>query len=575
MKSRLAFATALALLTAPPAATPQAALPEKVSIAFNRYSDYPEILDRFRAIAGAYPDLVELRSLGRSLQGRELLVAIVTAKKTGSDRDKPAMWIDANVHGNEIQGTEAVLYTLHYLTRAYGVSKELTELLDRKALYLLPSQNPDGRAQWFARAQNSSSSRGNQRPDDDDRDGLVDEDAPDDLDGDGSITSMWQRDPFGRWKRDPVDPRIFRTVAPGETGEWTRVGSEGIDDDGDGRINEDGPGGDDMNRNWPTDWQPEYVQFGAGPYPFSAPETRAIGAFILDHPNIAGVQSYHNAGGMILRGPGAKYLEGSYPQDDVRVYDEIAKLGEQLLPYYRSMVIYRDLYTVHGGFVNWTAEGLGIFSFTNEMWNESKFFQRDGAFDDEREWVARDRLRFGLTFKDYTELDHPTLGKVLVGGPNKWDSRTTPTFLLEEECHRNFAFTMVHAGAMPELKVRRTAAARVRTGLWSVSVEIENEELIPTRSGYAAQKKIGSPDLLLCLPPAGGAVVAGGPLDRFDDKQLAAVRHEPDRLQVNRGIPGKGSRAFRFLVGAPDGSAIKFRYVAEKATDLAFDVVLQ
>ena len=82
------------------------------------------------------------------------------------------------------------------------------------------------------------------------------------------------------------------------------LGGEGLDNDGDGQVNEDSPGGYDMNRNWAWDWQPNYIQFGAQEYPFSLPETRAIAAFVTEHPNIAAFQSYHNAGGMILRSPG-------------------------------------------------------------------------------------------------------------------------------------------------------------------------------------------------------------------------------------------------------------------------------
>ena len=84
------------------------------------------------------------------------------------------------------------------------------------------------------------------------------------------------------------------------------LGFEGIDNDGDGLVNEDPPGGYDLNRNWPADWQPNYVQNGSRDYPFQLPETRAVANFLLAQPNVAGVQSFHNAGGMILRGPGAE-----------------------------------------------------------------------------------------------------------------------------------------------------------------------------------------------------------------------------------------------------------------------------
>jgi hypothetical protein len=193
-----------------------------------------------------------------------------------------------------------------------------------------------------------------------------------------------------------------------------------------------------------------------GEFPFSSPETFAIARFILDRPNIAAVQSYHNAGGMILRGPGTQTRENLYGAGDRAVYDEFGRIGAEMLPYYRYMIIYRDLYEVHGGFVNWTAESLGIISFTNELWNDNKYFQRDVASpSDEQTWIWRDKLAFGQTFKEFTEFDHPLHGKVLIGGQNKWARRNTPTFMLEEECHRNFAFTMFHASEMPEARFDR------------------------------------------------------------------------------------------------------------------------
>lgn len=574
-RATLFFAILVAALGSVLPAQAQEHMPAKVDISFNRYYDYPELEAHYKAIAQAYPDLVELRNIGQTLQGRDMWVAIVNSKKTGPHTSKPAMWIDGNVHGNEIQSGEAVLYSLWYLTKAYGVNEDLTELLDTYSFYFLASQNPDGRQHWFDAANSAHSSRQNQRPVDNDRDGLLDEDPADDLDGDGSITGMWIEDPNGRWIRDRNDPRIFKRVAADEKGEWTRLGSEGIDNDGDGRINEDGVGGDDMNRNWPSDWQPTYIQGGAGPYPFSAPEARAVGRFILDHPNIAAVQSYHNSGGMILRGPGASYVEPMYPAEDRRVYDEIGKTGEDILPYYRYMVIYKDLYTVHGGFVTWTAEGLGIFSFTNELWSNSKYFQRDmNRPDDERMWLFRDRLAFGQQFTDYTEYDHPQHGKVLVGGLNKWSSRNTPTFMLEEECHRNFAFTMFHADQMAQVRFDRTEIKNIGDGLWQITTEIKNDNVMPTRSGIQRRNGIGPNDLLLCEPAGDGSVVASGTLRTWRDLQMNEVRDEPGRIQLAGGIPGRGGTIFRFLVTGKAGDKVTLRFEAQKAKNIQATVTL-
>jgi murein tripeptide amidase MpaA len=132
-------------------AAAQENIPARVEIPFNRYYRYAELEDWMKKIAAAYPELVELRDIGKSLEGRTMWVAIVNAPKTGAHTTKPAMWIDGNVHGNEIQAGEAVLYSLWYLTKAYGVNPELTRILDSYSFYFLVSQNPDGRDHWFHR----------------------------------------------------------------------------------------------------------------------------------------------------------------------------------------------------------------------------------------------------------------------------------------------------------------------------------------------------------------------------------------------------------------------------------------
>jgi len=567
---------ALAALSFPAGATAQEHHPSKVDIAFNRYYTHSELNDHMRRIARAYPDLVRLEKIGESRQGRDMLVAIVTNPETGADTDKPAMWIDGNVHGNEIQAAEVVLYTLWHLTKEFGANEKITDLLDHNAFYLLPSQNPDGRDHWFEGPNTSSTSRSNQRPVDNDQDGLLDEDPYDDLDGDGSITRMWKREPNGRWIRNQLDPRVFERVDDDEQGEWTSLGSEGIDNDGDGSINEDPIGGDDMNRNWPSDWQPNHVQYGAGEFPFSNPETRAVGMFILNHPNIAGVQSYHNTGGMLLRGPGASYRQGVFPPSDIAVYDDLGETGEELLPYYNYWVIFEDLYTVHGGFVNWTAEGLGIFSFTNELWTGGKYFQRDvNRPSGEQMWLFRDRLQFGETFKPYETYDHPQYGEILLGGLNKWASRSTPTFMLEEECHRNFAFTMYHADQMPRLAFERVEIDQIRDGVWSVTAEVRNSRVIPSRSGLARREGVGANDLLLCEPAGGGEVVASGSLDSWLDRRMDAVRHEPARVQLEGGVPSRGAVIHRFIITGNEGEDVTLRYEAEKARNIQTTVTLR
>ncbi len=549
-----------------PLAHAQQQVPSEIDVSWNRFYDADEMNTIIKDLVNAYPELLTLESLGKSEQGRDMWLVTLNNPKTGPASEKPAMYIDGNVHGNEIQATETVLYSIWYLTKSYGKVEQLTELMDRVAFYFVPSQNPDGRAEWFANPNSPHSARTGQRPTDNDYDGLYDEDGPEDLDGDGSITQMWKLDPNGNYRRNDLDPRIIERAPEGTQGTLTRLGSEGIDNDGDGRINEDGPGGYDMNRNWASDWQPNYIQYGAGQRPFDSPETNSIAQFILDHPNIAAGQSYHNTGGMILRGPGAKYLGDLYPSGDRRVYDKLGSAGEDLLPYYDYMVIHADLYTVHGGFVNWLAEGLGIVSFTNELWTNSRMMpDPDREFTPAERMHWQDRMLFGQTFTDYTEYDHPEHGKVLIGGGTKYSSRVTPPFMLEEGCHRNFAFTMFHAQQMPELSYKWIECKELDQGLWQVTVESENSTLIPTRMQLAQRKNIGLPDL---LELSGAEVVLSGRLsDRFD-RTINPVEHRPAKIFVNEGIGSEDISTFRFLVHGSQGESITLSYTAEKARDI-------
>ena len=547
-------------------ATAQQQVPSLVDVAWNRYYDYEEMTKVIHDLVDAYPELLTLESLGKSELGREMWMITLNNPKTGPASEEPAMYIDGNVHGNEVQATETVLYSIWYLTKSYGQVEQLTELMDRVSFYFLPSQNPDGRAEWFDSPNSPHSARTGQRPTDNDFDGLLDEDGPEDLDGDGHITRMWKFDPNGSYRRNEVDPRIIERVPQGVVGELSRLGSEGIDNDGDGRINEDGPGGYDMNRNWASDWQPNYIQYGAGEYPFDRKETNAVAQFILDRPNIAAGQSYHNTGGMILRGPGANYLGGLYPRSDKAVYDKLGSVGGELLPDYDYMVIHADLYTVHGGFVNWLAEGLGIVSFTNELWTDRRIgIGKDSRMTESERMNWQDRMLFGQTFTEYTEYDHPTHGKVLIGGGTKYSSRVTPPFMLEEGCHRNFAFTMFHASNMPEIEFKWVGVKQLDNQLWEITVEIENSKIIPTRLALAASKGIGLPDLLTL---SGADVVLSGTVsDRFD-LTISPVEHRPSMIYVERGIPGEQVRTFRFLVRGQPGELMTLSYDAEKAMDI-------
>ncbi len=537
-------------------------------LVWNRFYDFPEMVQVLHRLAADHPGWLELEVTGQSQEGRNLWVATISPPDA-PDRDRrPAMWIDANVHGNEVQGTEVCLYTIWWLLENRDRLPKVRDLLKRVTFHICPTVNPDGRQYWFEAPNTSSSSRSGKAPVDSDRDGRFDEDGPDDLDGDGSITSMRKRvEKGGTHIEDPDEPRQMKRVVPPALGTHVLLGSEGFDNDGDGAVNEDGPGGYDMNRAWPTDWQPEWRQFGAGPYPLYWPETKAVARFMAGKKNLAAAQSYHNAGGMILRGPGAD-SEPEYPGEDLRVYDEMGKAGEGMLPFYRYLVIRKDLYAVHGGFVNWCFEGQGIFAFTNELWNSEQYRGRAAGADEggRGRLTWSDQADLGATFRPWSKVQHPEYGEIEVGGFTKLSSRVPPLFMLEEMCHRNMAFTLYHGEEMPELSIPELRVETRSDGLLEVTAEVRNARLIPTRATLARERKIGRPDLAT-LTVQHGAIVLGGILDGPPlREELRAATARPGRLLIEEGVPSRGQRRLRWFVQA-DGDApvsLTLTYDAEK-----------
>ena len=188
----------------------------RVPLAFNHFYNYEQVTEALKKLVAGYPQYLQLRSLGSSVQGREMWLVTVNNPQTGPQEHKAAMYIDANVHGNEVQGTEVCLYTAWYLMNHYRKSPRIKELVDRRVFYIVPMINPDGREYWFREANTASSSRSGQKPLDNDFDGQLDEDGPEDLDGDGNITMMRKPDPVGRWRIGQEDPGVWEVLDSGQ-----------------------------------------------------------------------------------------------------------------------------------------------------------------------------------------------------------------------------------------------------------------------------------------------------------------------------------------------------------------------
>jgi hypothetical protein len=560
--------TAIALGLAPVAASAQMfAAPNRdprVNLRFDRYYDHAQITEALRQLQQAYPKFLTLESLGQSVEGRELWIMVINNPDTGAHTTKAGFWADGNIHGNEIQGAEVNLYLIWFLMENYDALPRVKALVDERAFYIVPTMNPDGRDNFL---NTGGPSRSGMTPTDTDGDGRLGEDPPEDLDGDGEIFQMRKPAPGdGTHIVSPVDPRLMVVAPAGTRGDYIMLGSEGRDTDGDGRRGENPPGGYDMNRDFPSDWQPPHIQGGANRYPFSWPETRAVGDWLKAHPNIAAVQSWHNSGGMILRGPGSEYYKGTgnYTNRDNATYEYLGERGALILPYYRYMTVWRDLYTVYGGTLDWAHDALGAVAFTNELWSSEQFYAQAWTDDtpvpeEQRALFFNDRLGMGAWFKDWAPFEHPDLGDIEIGGiSSRWYGRTTPPFMLQELVHRNTMFALFHADEMPLVEWGPVDVERIAGDTWRVTAEVRNTRAIPTRIEAAEIYNTGAPDVVTI---AGPTVQAGGVTTGEFGEALRPQETDAARIVLSSGIPGRGRVSVTWIVTGTGEATLEYESV--------------
>jgi len=493
----------------------------KDELDFKHYHTYDEVVFFLKKWAEEYPDLVDLYVGGESFEGRDIYQVTLTNKKTGKDTDKPAMAIDANRHSGEVTSAESALWMLHHMLTQYGRDDEITALVDTKAFYFRVLNNPDGSELYLNTVQ---SNRSSVRPHDTDRDGLLDEDPGEDLDGDGFIRQMRTANPdSGNFILDPRDPtgRLMKRVKDGE-GDWD-VYSEGIDSDGDGKYNEDGIGGLDLHRNYPENWRPEpgldatersWTQHGAGEFPLSEPETRSFVIFLLEHPNVSIVNSMDTSVPMHLRGPSTSFSEDRMYPEDLAIFRYFDREGRKITGYPWAGDTYNDyrrrretnpvtgeptkpspLFGHGPDFGYWY---YGSIWYGDELWctGAVKDYDGDDFYDEYDALCWDDEACGGREFKCWKKFDHPQLGEAEIGGFNpKFFRQNPPVGFLEEWIIKQARHNLFLAKHLPQIELASVDVRPLRTGgEYDIEVKFTNTGYLPTALEQAKLVKIVRPD---------------------------------------------------------------------------------
>ncbi|HUP19648.1 MAG TPA: M14 family metallopeptidase [Gemmatimonadota bacterium] len=465
----------------------------RVPVDWNRYYDSRETGEILRRYARAFPELTELSSIGESYEGRELLVIEVTNEATGPAAEKPALSLDGGLHARELTGSAVALYVLGYLLESHGRDPRITRLLDGSAFYIRPKFNPDGADLALHEDQRL---RSTVRPVDEDHDGRADEDPPEDLDGDGRITWIRVREPGGR------EARLIR---------------EGIDNDGDGRINEDGVGGIDMNRNFPRFWEPEYLQPGAGDFPLSEPETYATVRFINAHPNIVGIVHGHTSGGFVYRLPSASDPTKLDPADLALIEhlgDEYTRTtGRPVRPSSTHPTEHR-----YGTLIEWGYQDQGVVGWVPEYSPADAWitdYDQDGEIDEAERHRFNDEVLGGRYFTPWHPYDHPTLGRVEIGG--WWDlfwGQNPPAEYLEAETRAQVHWILWLLERAPRLTAEPPTITPLGDDRYRVTVTVRNSGFLPTnlteRGAVGRREDDGSLRDQIVAPPFAELRVSGG-----------------------------------------------------------------
>jgi hypothetical protein len=502
------------------AGAPEALVAPDGTVDWNRYYTHDETNRIMEELARLHPELAEVRIIGKSFLGAGLTLVAVTNRATGPAEEKPALYLDGGIHAQELTGSSVALYALAHLLNSYGKDPQVTALLDTRTFYVRPKFNPDGsdlvlREDQFLRS--------TVRPVDDDGDGVADNDPPVDLDGDGRILMMRVPDPDGPMRVSDQDPRIMVRRQSGDAGPFYRMVREGLDQNHDGVIANDGIGGLDMNRNYPRNWERQHIQSGAGDFPLSEPETYATVKFLNEHRNVGTIVHGHTSGGFVYRLPSAM------DPREFDVHDEalVIHMGERYTETTGRPVIPSATHATerrYGTLIQWAYSDQGVIGWVPEYvpgpeaWVPD--YDGDGTVT-EAEWHRfNDEDLGGRYFKAWTPFQHPQLGAVEIGGwHTKFWGQNPPREHLEPELALQLPWILWLAEQLPVVQVDEPVVTPLGGGRFRVEVTVRNAGYLPTnlteRGLVGAVRPDGTVADQVATPPlvvltAEGAGVEGG-----------------------------------------------------------------
>lgn len=476
--------------------------------AVGQYRDYATLARDMNNLARANPALCEIRSLGKTEGGKDILVLTIG---TGDKNSKPGIAVLGGIDGRYVLGRELAAGFAESIISDAG-SEEVKALLSKVTFYVFPDVSPDASGQFFAKVKYERS--WNARQTDNDRDFRINEDPFEDLNNDGLITLIRVTDPSGTHIVSSDDERVMVAAdfAKGQIGKYL-IYTEGIDNDSDGLFNEDGEGGVNFNNNWTYN----YEEFGkyAGIHPVSEPETKAVADFLFDRWNVFTTIAFGPQDNLAqpARATGA---QGGAAQGGATQGAFVARGGTGVTGDREIMSITRSDESINrivaekysattgakgtppsvaarGNFTDWAYFHYGRYSYSTPGWwiNAERGLSSDAAL-----LKYADENNLGDQFVGWTEIKHPGFPdkKVEVGGIKPFSMNNPPVDKVKEIIASNYRFIAEVAAMHPDLQIRDLKVENTGGDIFRVTLTVHNQGM------FATFAEIGTPNRFVRLP---------------------------------------------------------------------------
>jgi hypothetical protein len=511
----------------------------------NQYNDFKSMSQKINKLATDYSSLCSVKSLVRTLGGKDIWILSIG---TGDRDKKPGIAVFGGIEGNYVFGKELALGFAESLLKE-SASPDVKNLLNSITFYVFPDVSPDATEQFFANLKFEKTV--NARPTDDDRDFLTDEDPNEDLNNDGFITLMRVSDPTGTYTESEEDKRIMvpADLSKGQLGKYL-IYSEGVDNDKDGKFNEDGAGGVNFNKNFTFN----YEEFGlnAGLHPVSEIETKAVADFLFDHFNIYATFAFgpQDNLGQPLRASDRQVVVQTMDQGQgrttgqgqgdsritsiMRTDETINKLVSDKYHEITGLKGAPNAKNAPGNFMEWAYFHYGRYSFSTPGWwlPADRNKNAEASF---LKYAAENKIKD--VFVPWTEIKHPDFPdkKVEVGGIKPFVMINPPDSAFNDLISKNYKLITAIAALHPELEYLDTRIENAGENIFRVTTKVHNKGIFATCAEIGDINQWTRIMRITVEPGSGQSILSGQKVQRIQ-------RLEGDKsTEYSWLISGKGS----------------------------------